>query len=732
MVRIGSPEDTNPRVAPEGAGHEATVHDTETETGGGHHAHPHGDHDHRDHGPALPRSLPGVGANGAPAPLPGEIAPELLRARLSGPNRPPQAQAGAMLGMGHGGLADPKVTRAKLEASPGFQRLDATERARFAAAFEGSDPKALALRGGTSFVVESPAFAGATPDRQARALRAVAKNAENTTPGAGFMGTTPGGKPPPAPSIEDTLRALRGTEGWAALSPEQRSRVEARVKQPGPAGETARRTFHGRTNDATFLLGDGKAQAEDLDRTRGMIGAFVMRSPEEIGRKLEASPGFAALGAPDKKALRELSTSPAGYFRHQRLGELMDTPEWGRAGAKEQTAALRKLATAPDNPAVPTSDVLRRRVEGSPGWRHLTSGEQAELQERITTRGPDGEQQRRSLALALDNPRALLRTSDEQAQGLRDYLSATPGGQDPTTTLPRDASQRLTGLPGYQALDAESKGRLDALIGGPTNGLSYRARTRLDALARDVQVDSRVVQSKELKRFLSEGQHLPANVSDLADSGSGAPGRLSAARDLGEQTFQGTRAPATSQTITVHGREIALVYPNELKTIDATGKLPTPQEVAAALGRMPASQVGSIRSVTLSPIENPSNGFWGKEYKIGNFQSAATAGPDGKVTIYPSAWTTDALASTLRHELGHVLDPTLGAVPGGQVQARADWSRAQAADLSFSSTYAKASVAEDVAETFALYTATRGTPAHDELRAIFPNRFRILDARSTP
>jgi hypothetical protein len=43
------------------------------------------------------------------------------------------------------------------------------------------------------------------------------------------------------------------------------------------------------------------------------------------------------------------------------------------------------------------------------------------------------------------------------------------------------------------------------------------------------------------------------------------------------------------------------------------------------------------------------------------------------------------------------------------------------------STYATASIAEDVAETIQVYVSTKGSPRFEEYRQIVPNRFKILD-----
>jgi hypothetical protein len=731
-MRVGQPGSQQTRTDEAGAATPAAeVH------GHGHEGHVHG-HDHLDGGEApLARTLPGVGAEGGPAAVPDEIAHQVLSARLTQGTRAPQGTAPfGLLGGGGAPVAPPDAAevRAQLTASGGFGQLGSTERAALDAAFKGTDAQSLRLQNMAGMVVRDPAFARATPERQARALKQVVENAQRPLSGGGMGALMGGAKPPPAPTVEQTLRTLRGTEGWAQLSSEDRGRIESRVRRPGAEGEGHRRMFSGRVQDPSFLLQDGKGQAEALTQARRLTAlSRPMLDDKALKAQVEAAPGYQALSAAERRTLQDTLTKQDGFMARSNLHQVVQSPEWGRAGAQGQAAALRQaLAPKPaDAPPAPAA-LLRRRVEASPGWGSLTGAEQRELQERIAQPGDAGVAQRRSLTAALDNPRQLLRSPAEQGQGLRDYLSAThlAAGHDPTTPLPRDAAAQLSALPGYRSLDATTRERLDALVGGPTNGLSYRARTQLEATLADVRGDTAAVQAKELKRFLVEGSHLPQTGDLLADPGAARATRLSRPRQLGMRDFQGTTAAAASREIGVGEHTVTLIYPQAGVARGAQGNLPSAEDVATALGRLPPEQLAQVKTVTLSPVENRANDYWGKRYNIANFQSAATAGPDGHVTIYPSRWTPDSLSGVMRHELGHVLDPTLGAGGANRAQATAAWQAAQAKDLTYLSTYARASVAEDVAETFGIYTATRGTPAHDELRRLFPGRFAILDARS--
>ena len=194
-------------------------------------------------------------------------------------------------------------------------------------------------------------------------------------------------------------------------------------------------------------------------------------------------------------------------------------------------------------------------------------------------------------------------------------------------------------LPGYRGLDGTARGRFDTLLTGPTNGLSYRPRNETRNLVAGIGPDARGVQTKELDRFVRAGSYLLEHVSSLADPGPQRRGTLGAARSLGSRDFQGTSANGSTRSIQVGGRTIQLIYPDTPPSGGDGRTLPKPEEVANELARLPTQQLGAIKSVTLSPVDNPSDEIWSKRHDIAKFKSAATAGPAGHVTIYPSRWT---------------------------------------------------------------------------------------------
>lgn len=88
------------------------------------------------------------------------------------------------------------------------------------------------------------------------------------------------------------------------------------------------------------------------------------------------------------------------------------------------------------------------------------------------------------------------------------------------------------------------------------------------------------------------------------------------------------------------------------------------------------------------------------------------------------------------HEAAHAWSEQLFGSTWGEVASNApvdpdwiEWERARAADGLPVSDYGESArnIGEDFSEAVSLYAVSRLTGSHDELRAIYPHRFRRLD-----
>jgi len=192
--------------------------------------------------------------------------------------------------------------------------------------------------------------------------------------------------------------------------------------------------------------------------------------------------------------------------------------------------------------------------------------------------------------------------------------------------------------------------------------------------------------------------------------------------------IRGERMPADLYEVEVRGHRIPVTVGHG--ELEPGMQQPSIGEVAQALARLPDEALREIEAVQISPHRNPEDAYWAKEYEDPDFRSAMTTGSAGITTVYPHPHELDdaGMAASLLHETTHAWSNR----EWGERGTERDWQRwasAAAADGTVMSDYATESVKEDVSETAALYLATRGTREFDEARALYPNRFAILDER---
>lgn len=192
----------------------------------------------------------------------------------------------------------------------------------------------------------------------------------------------------------------------------------------------------------------------------------------------------------------------------------------------------------------------------------------------------------------------------------------------------------------------------------------------------------------------------------------------------GKHKFPGDKAESDAiiQEVEVKGHKVKVISP---KSGAPEGKnLPTPEQVAASLGTVPAEQLDSIKQVVISPNRNPDDAYWEKQYNIKDFTSAATGG-NGGVTYYPTknAWSQPFTDSTTIHEGGHTYSNDLWK---DAAQKKA-WEEAIKKDKQAPSKYAESSSSEDFSESLVMYSLSKNTPCEEAARTLYPARYEALD-----
>ncbi len=196
----------------------------------------------------------------------------------------------------------------------------------------------------------------------------------------------------------------------------------------------------------------------------------------------------------------------------------------------------------------------------------------------------------------------------------------------------------------------------------------------------------------------------------------------------GTYKFPGDAKPSPSNTnvVNVNGQNVNVISP---ATGPASGNLPSVNQVADALATVPPGQLSSINQVVLSPNANPSDAYWAQQYNTPGFTSAATGG-NGGVTFYPWANSPaqENVDSTMIHEGGHTYSQGLWKDP----KAKSEWESAIKADDQAPSKYSESASTEDFSESLVTYSLAKGTPCEAVARAIYPNRFKVLDKLLAP
>jgi hypothetical protein len=199
------------------------------------------------------------------------------------------------------------------------------------------------------------------------------------------------------------------------------------------------------------------------------------------------------------------------------------------------------------------------------------------------------------------------------------------------------------------------------------------------------------------------------------------PATLSKSKDI-KCKFPGdaTEQDAVQYDVNVDGRKKTLIMP---KNPPGNKSLPTAEQLAAAMGTVPGSQLDKITQVVVSPNPNPDDPYWAKEYKIPNFSSAATGGTSG-VTFYPqSKWSQEFTDSTMIHEGGHSYSKNLWS----DADKKEAWEKAMSGDGKSPSKYADSSTDEDFSESLVMYSLSKGTKCEAVARQLYPNRYKVCD-----
>jgi hypothetical protein len=180
---------------------------------------------------------------------------------------------------------------------------------------------------------------------------------------------------------------------------------------------------------------------------------------------------------------------------------------------------------------------------------------------------------------------------------------------------------------------------------------------------------------------------------------------------------------------TVAGHAVTIVMPAE-SPAEGHNRIPSLTQVVRALGALPNELREGVEAVAICPARKTLRD--GRE--LGTLADSGSSGMPGLVRFFPNEdWEQGLVDATLVHEAGHVLTTRVWGKEGRSFRAPAPtpewagWNFASQADPVSPSAYAKTAPTEDASETLRAWFLVRGTPLEQDLRALMPHRFQLLD-----
>lgn len=470
--------------------------------------------------------------------------------------------------------------------------------------------------------------------------------------------------------------------------------------------------------------------------------------------KVEKSPEFKKLDpatqAAADAALRAATTPEA----RRNIGELVTSPGFGKLPAATQGKALQALLKDPGN--VEYAGSIKQLVNNGGPYTELHVGSKGpavkEMQQKLKEAGFDPgpidgafgaktkaavEAYQKANGLKVDaiaGPETLGELNHKRFSGLSEAAQAQvleKVANHPTDPTAREVITNTALSPGFRQLDPKEQTKLLNVLGGTNVEISRPSRNAMAGILNDPKFEkgTGAEQKAMLQKFLTDEPGLQGVLG-------AQPGQLDAVRlkhkltgptEVKDYQFKDKKVDALKYEVEIDGKKVPVYVPKNQAPNLTYHSI---DEVAKGLAAIPKASRDLIKQVNVEPIQNSEDAYWATQYNTPDFHSYMTAGAAGTVHIYPDKntapkMTQDYLDVSLIHETGHILSQQKW---GGDADPRwKDWQNAMASDGVHASAYAKKSQGEDFSETLKLYQMVKGTPQEAELRALMPERFKIID-----
>jgi hypothetical protein len=302
---------------------------------------------------------------------------------------------------------------------------------------------------------------------------------------------------------------------------------------------------------------------------------------------------------------------------------------------------------------------------------------------------------------------------------------------------------RLMVRPEFAKLTAEEQKRLLSLVRG-TSEIAGSARSALNAVLSAPEMANAPLDGwvQMLKGFVKDYPYADSPLHwspDAFDAHRVAVDKIGDGECVEYNFTNGGLTAALEYKVTIEGQDFVIRLPE--KPNSKNGHYPTAQDVARSLAALPKAQRRLIREVNVNPgprsyDDDPtsdSDGVASDEQPAPAKTKAAPAPASsdspsigGVVDLSPRTEPLDQAAFDEQFflEAGQAL---AGRTLGDHVAAWEEWQSAMAHDPFVMAATARRDLNMDFALSFSAYVRYRDTPQADEVRARYPERWKILD-----
>ncbi|MBL8954784.1 MAG: peptidoglycan-binding protein [Myxococcaceae bacterium] len=275
----------------------------------------------------------------------------------------------------------------------------------------------------------------------------------------------------------------------------------------------------------------------------------------------------------------------------------------------------------------------------------------------------------------------------------------------------RGTLTKLVTNPGFAKMESKEQGVMLHQMGGKNTVISGEARKALETKLGGLSGKSADEQKAGLSEFLHKQEWPDWSTWDKAWQGrTSPPTGVTGPTKVTDAPFNAGAGPADLYKVQCGSKTVDVFVPPGTSKADV-------DKLVETMGALPQPNREVIDRIVLEPNDRI-------------LDSGGKAGFDalkGTVRAYPEGMAyepKDKRMSAMVHESAHLIDEKMGEV---DPKWNENWRKAVADDIAKPSQYGKTSMAEDFAEAYLTYKLFKGTAEGDEMKAMFPERWRLIE-----